>query len=248
MWALLPLKEFAHAKQRLAGILSAEERVQLFEAMVKDVLSVLRRHPDIERTLIISDDPLAKKLAADYGAELLSEAGLQVSGLNPAVQAGVDVLARRGIDDVMVIHGDMPLLTPNEITRLLQAHRQQGGAIAGRSASPMLTIIPDERREGTNCLVCTPASTLTYCYGRQSFLAHATQASRIGLPLQVLRLPGLMCDIDTPVELVKLVQLASSSVAVHSYDCIHSIGLAGRLGLATSEPTAPVGLHYHRVS
>ena len=248
MWALLPLKEFAHAKQRLSGVLSAGERYQLFEAMVRDVLSVLLRHPDIERTLIISDDPAAKTLAAEYRAELLSESGLQVNGLNPAVQAGVDVLAKRGIDDVMVVHGDLPLLTHGEITCLLEAHRQQGEASDATSANPMLTIIPDERREGTNCLLCTPASSLTYCYGRQSFLAHATQASRIGLPLQVLRLPGLMCDIDTPADLVNLVQRATPDIAVHSYDYIHSIGLAGRLGLVTPESTVPVGLHYHRVS
>lgn len=248
MWALLPLKKFAHAKQRLSGVLSAEERYQLFEVMVKDVLSVLLRHPGIERTLIISDDPAAKKLAADYSAELLSESGLQVSGLNSAVQAGVDVLAKRGINDVMVVHGDLPLLTVGEITCLLEAHRKKGETSKGTSANPMLTIVPDERREGTNCLLCTPASRLTYCYGRHSFLAHAAQASRIGLPLQVLRLPGMMCDIDTPADLVNLLQRATSDIAVHSYDYIHSIGLAGRLGLATPESTAPVGLHYHRVS
>jgi len=47
--ALLPLKEFAAAKQRLSGLLSAAERTQLFQAMVEDVLLVLTAQGDRTR-------------------------------------------------------------------------------------------------------------------------------------------------------------------------------------------------------
>lgn len=246
MWALLPLKQFAYAKQRLSSVLSGEERYRLFTAMVKDVLTVLQQHPDIQGTLIISDDPTVESLAAEYHAEWLTEAGLQVRGLNAAVQAGVDVLARRGIDDVMVVHGDLPLLTIEEITCLVEAHRQQVSATAAEVPRPLLTVIPDERRVGTNCLLCSPASRMTYCFGTDSFLAHVAQASRCGLSLQVLGLPGLMCDIDTPVDLISLVQRANADTAKHSFDFIQASGLPARL--ARSQSREPAGLHFHQVS
>lgn len=60
--------------------------------------------PDINNTFIVSDDSSAKQLANDYGATLLTESSLNVSGLNEAVQAGVNKLAEQGIDEGIIIH------------------------------------------------------------------------------------------------------------------------------------------------
>lgn len=236
MWALLPLKNICDAKQRLSSVLTPEERSGLFFAMVKDVLTVLQSHPEIDNTLIVSDDVAAQQLACDYGAELLTESELNVCGLNEAVQAGVGDLARRGFDDVMVIHGDLPLVSSAEISQLIDVHQQQlrhrnntDGRAGGLSA---LTIAPDERREGTNCLLCSPASNMTYCYGVNSFSLHASQARNISMPLRVAYLPGAACDIDTPQDLMALVQRATPSNAQHSHHYISAHDLAARLALA----------------
>ncbi|SVE02645.1 uncharacterized protein METZ01_LOCUS455499, partial [marine metagenome] len=37
LWAVVPIKNFDHAKERLAGILTAPERQSLFAAMLEDV-------------------------------------------------------------------------------------------------------------------------------------------------------------------------------------------------------------------
>ena len=63
MWAVLPLKDFVSAKQRLSGVLSATERRRLFHAMVEDVLSVLIQAPSIVGIVIVSDDPTAALMA-----------------------------------------------------------------------------------------------------------------------------------------------------------------------------------------
>lgn len=253
MWALLPLKHFSGAKQRLSAVLTPAERSGLFLAMVQDVLSVLQSHPEIENTLIVSDDDDAKQLACHYGAQFLSESSLKVSGLNEAVQAGVRDLAEHGVDDVMVIHGDLPLICAAEISQLLAAHRRQvmQGATGSGGA---VTIAPDERSEGTNCLVCTPASKMTYCYGSNSLALHANQARKVGMSLREIYMPGAACDIDTPQDLSELLRRANSQSAPHSYRYIAEHGLRLRLqqrqSLATqvieteSEATATLGMKY----
>ena len=73
MWAILPLKDFVSAKQRLSGVLSASERRRLFHAMVEDVLSALSHAETIDSIVIVSDDPAASLLAERYGAVVLDE-------------------------------------------------------------------------------------------------------------------------------------------------------------------------------
>jgi len=232
MWALLPLKDFSGAKQRLSTVLTPAERSGLFLAMVHDVLSVLQAHPDVDNILIVSDAVEARQLANDYGAQWLSEADLNASGLNGAIQAGVNDLARRGIDDVMIIHGDLPLISSADISQLFQAHQQQlrSGRKAGAFDAPSaLTISPDERREGSNCLLCTPASTMTYRYGDNSFALHTAEARQIGMGVRVVYASGVACDIDTPQDLEALIQRATPDNAQHSHCYITEHGLTERL-------------------
>ena len=246
MWALLPLKQFVYAKQRLAEVLSDKERYCLFEAMVKDVLSILHGHPDIEGTWVVSDDPVAEMLAAEYGAEWVTESILRARGLNWSVQAGVAALAKRGVHDVMVIHGDLPLLTRSEISKLVAAHRNP--SCAESQTKPRMTIVPDVRLQGSNCLVCSPASRMNYRFGKESFHAHLNEAERLGMQIQVMEIPGLMLDIDTPADLMHLVGHAGGVAAKHSHDYVHSIGLPDRLGIGKSAPRKPMGAGIHWVS
>ena len=41
MWAVLPIKDVTDAKQRLAAVLTPDERQQLFRTMAADVLRTL---------------------------------------------------------------------------------------------------------------------------------------------------------------------------------------------------------------
>lgn len=239
MWALLPLKNFSGAKQRLSGVLTPEERSGLFLAMVRDVLSVLQSHPDIDNTLIVSDAAEAQQLARDFGAQCLTESSLNVSGLNEAVQAGVNVLAGRGIDDVMIIHGDLPLISSGDISQLIHTHQQQ--LMVARDTQltsiPMaLTISPDERREGSNCLLCTPASSMTYRYGCNSFALHTEQARKLSMPMRVVYMAGAACDVDTPHDLAILLRRATPDNASHSYAYMAEQALAERV-MVTVAPT-----------
>ena len=119
MWALLPLKDFVQAKQRLTGCLTVSERRGLFHAMVEDVLTVLAAHSGFERIVVVSDDPAAQLLAEHYRIDCWSERDLGLSGLNGVVSAALNKMAVLTANEshpvaAMVVHGDLPLLGEQE--------------------------------------------------------------------------------------------------------------------------------------
>src|SRR5690606_41267907 len=63
-WAVLPVKDLAGAQQRLAGVLGAAERRDLFAAMLEDVLGALAASGGLAGVLVVTRDPLAQDLAA----------------------------------------------------------------------------------------------------------------------------------------------------------------------------------------
>ncbi|MFV8783118.1 2-phospho-L-lactate guanylyltransferase [Microbulbifer sp. SA54] len=225
MWALLPLKRANEAKQRLASVLSAEERRELFLAMAGDVLAVLQAHPDIDNVLIVSDDLDATRLAGHYGAERIPEP--ETGGLNQAVRAGVAELGRRGIREVIVVHGDLPMIEGAELSELIRVSRQQGAL--GDAAVTGLTLAPDRHHKGTNCLICDPAAELSFHFGTNSFAAHVREAKQCGLELQLVFAPGLSRDIDSPEDLLTLARCEREGVASQSRQYLQASGLLDRL-------------------
>lgn len=221
MWAILPLKPFTLAKQRLAGVLAAELRIGLQIAMACDVLCVLAGHDDIDGVVVVSDDPGAARFAQEHGADFLSEAALGVHGLNPVVQAAVGRFARDGEDEVMIIHGDLPLLTRGEIARLVREHRL--------APAPALTIATDRHHDGSNVLLCSASAPLTFAYGKGSCAQHRKQAAQAGLHCHVLTLPGLSRDIDEPEDLFALLESADDETATHTRAYLARSGIARHL-------------------
>jgi len=223
MWALLPLKSFDEAKQRLSGVLTSQERRNLFQVMVEDVLNVLHDHPQIRGTLLISEDPLAQIIADRYQVDHLRESSLCEPGLNNAVQAGVAFLNAKGIDDVMVVHGDLPEINASEISELIECHKQV--------TTPALTIAPDSHLKGSNCLLCRPASTLTYCYGNQSLKAHSKQSQLKGLKLNIKALKGISRDLDTPADLYQLINNFPHKISTKTHHFLVDSGISERIKL-----------------
>jgi len=219
MQALLPLKEFAAAKQRLAGLLSAAERAHLFQAMVEDVLFVLTAHSAIERVVICSRDRSAVWLAGYYEVDFFDEATFGVNDLNGAVNAAARRLAREGCDDLLVVHGDLPLLRGNDVSVFLAHHRAAAGAA--------VTIAPDRRQQGTNLLAWRPLPVFTASYGVDSLQRHCAQAQALNIEPTLCNLAGARCDIDEPEDLLML--LSQSGGAAKTLKFLRNSGIAERL-------------------
>ena len=73
IWAVVPVKEFEGAKQRLSSALSPEERRVLATTMLEDVLDAVSAVRELAGVLVVTVDPAAISLAAHYGARVVTE-------------------------------------------------------------------------------------------------------------------------------------------------------------------------------
>jgi 2-phospho-L-lactate guanylyltransferase len=189
--AILPIKSFAKAKQRLRFELPEYDRRALVEAMFADALVALGRVPALERVIVVTADRVAQRIAGGYGASVIED---DERGHNTAAMRGVEVLTEEGIERALLVPGDCPLLTPADINALL-AHE-----VPERSA----LIVPDRHGTGTNALLLTPPDVLTPSFGPDSRRRHVADAEAIGVPAEVVELDSLALDIDTPDDLEAL--------------------------------------------
>lgn len=193
--AVVPVKDFALAKQRLSIAYSAAFRLALARAMLCDVLEAVRATPAIRDAVVVTADPEAGVLAAGFGARVLFEHG--AGGLNPAVaQAGVH-LAAAGRGGMLVLPSDIPAVTADDLHRLIAAHPP------GRAAS----LVPAHDGEGTNALLVSPPDGMAFAFGALSFAQHLAHAATAGLAVQrhyPAGFPGLARDIDRPEDLLGL--------------------------------------------
>lgn len=194
IWAIVPVKNLRSAKQRLAGLLDAIERQRLGLAMLEDVLKALAGAKTLSGVVLVSSDPEACKLARTFNARILAEG--EEPGLNPAVTRAANILAGEGIERVMILHGDAPLSTSNEIEQLISA----------LDPGPAMTIAPDRVKRGSNAIAISPPNAIAFRYGLDSFAVHLHEAQLAGITPRVLSLPGIAFDIDAPEDLFALAE------------------------------------------
>jgi 2-phospho-L-lactate guanylyltransferase len=195
LWAAVPVKELDRAKQRLAPSLSPRARRELMLAMIEDVFAALAGVSGLAGLLVVTVDPAARLLAERYVARC-SERGAR-DGHTGAVAAAARLLAREGCDGMLTVPGDIPLMTPEEIARLIAVHRP----------APSFTIAPSHDERGSNAIICSPPQAVPLRFGEDSFFPHLAAAEARGIRPTVLRLPGIARDIDNPEDVARLARL-----------------------------------------
>lgn len=214
IWAVVPAKDFATAKQRLVDVLSPDERRTLFRAMFVDVLTALGQVRGLGGILVVTRDSTAAALAAAHGAEVLEEPANR--GQSAAVTTAAEHLAARGESGLLQLPGDLPLVTVEEVEIVLRAHRP------GRA----MTIVPAHDGRGSNCILLSPPDAVPFQFGNDSFRPHLAVAAERGIEPTVVRLPGIGLDIDTPADLLALIGRPAETGA-HRY--LIESGIAERL-------------------
>jgi 2-phospho-L-lactate guanylyltransferase len=183
--AVLPVKSFGRAKQRLrpAGV----DRAELAAAMVGDVLEALGAVRGLDGIVVVSAEDPAGRTAGIEWVHDPDEVGQSAAALR-----GVRTAVARGAQRVLLVPGDCPALDPVELDDLLV------------SAAPGVVIVPDRHGSGTNALLLDPPTVLTPAFGPGSFARHAALAHAAGATVRVGRLPSLELDVDTPGDLAAL--------------------------------------------
>jgi 2-phospho-L-lactate guanylyltransferase len=200
IWAVLPVKDTADAKQRLRDALAPDLRRRLALAMAEDVLSALAL-AGLSGIVVVTIDPGAIELAARYGARVLAEGATE--GQTGAVAAAGRLLAREGRGAMLAIPGDIPLVTADEIRQLVAAHIRREDFV----------IVPAHDQRGSNAIICAPPERVALRFGDDSFLPHLEAARRAGIEPTILRLPGIALDIDNPRDLAAFLKTPSRTRA-----------------------------------
>jgi 2-phospho-L-lactate guanylyltransferase len=187
--AILPVKRFDAAKQRLAGALAAGARGALAQAMFSDVLATLRRVPGLNAVAVVTADRTAESAALGEGVHVLRDT--ERAGQSPAALIGIRHALERGFERVLVVPGDTPLIDPDELAALLER-------------APAVAIVPDRHLTGTNALLLSPPDAIQPSFGPDSLARHISAAKAAGVAYSVERVPTLELDVDTPEDLAEL--------------------------------------------
>ena len=221
MRVLVPVKTPTQAKQRLANLLSLDERRQLAHAMAFDLLSLLAAHPGIGPVTVCGNDDATENLAVEAHVEYLPESQLKAAGLSPVVNAAASRYAAAGESEMLVIHGDVPLLSHPELERFLEVHRAAGPRA--------VTIAPDRWRGGTNLMAWRPLDAISVQYGVGSFDLHCAAARSAGAALSICELQGAAIDVDEPADVQAVIGAAAPELAPRTRDFLHAARLLERL-------------------
>jgi 2-phospho-L-lactate guanylyltransferase len=201
--AILPIKRFDEAKQRLEEGVRPLPRRALAEAMFADVLVALRRSGGVDEILVVTADKGAQQMAGSHGAHVLDDDG---GGHNPAASLGIDYALQHGFDTVVLVPGDCPALDPAELDALIA-----DGEANRADDEPDAVIVPDRHGTGTNALLLTPPDAMTPAFGPGSRDRHVANAYAEGATPEVVEVPTLALDVDTPDDLAALEALLSST-------------------------------------
>ena len=189
--AILPVKRLYAAKQRLAVGLKGEQRRRLVEAMVADVLEAIGGARSVERTIVVSGDPVAQELAAGAGAEVVPDP--EDGGHIQAALAGIARAEADGAGLVVLLPGDCPLLDPRELDGLLTGIPER-----------YVGVVPDRHGTGTNALVLSPPGAIVPAFVEGSRDRHVALARQAGVPFGIDEVPSLGLDLDTPADIIAL--------------------------------------------
>ena len=206
--ALVPVRSLADGKTRLSEALSPEARSALTRRMLKGVVRAALDSGAVGPVAVVSPDPAALAVAAIEGTEvvpLLQDP--DQSGLNGALAQGRDWALRRHAAALLILFGDLPLLSPDDVRNLV------------RRDAPVV-LAPDRHGTGTNAMLLRLGGAagrrdlrakrggtegFRFGFGPGSYARHVDEAHRLGLDVATALTTGTAFDLDTPDDLRLLV-------------------------------------------
>jgi 2-phospho-L-lactate/phosphoenolpyruvate guanylyltransferase len=184
--ALIPIKERVRCKTRLAEALEPAARLDLVRSMLTAVLEAAGNAQTVHQVIVISPE----RDTVPAGIPVLADTG---ESLNSALVQAHTMVRELGCHEVVVLPADLPMVTSAEIDELVRAGRMGGFAIASDAAGL-----------GTNALCLVSTLSFHFQFGPDSRRLHLQEAQQLGFSSQIVHLPGLEFDVDSPADLEQL--------------------------------------------
>lgn len=196
---LIPLKDPANAKTRLAGLLLADERRRLAWAMFEDVSRAVCATTRPDRVVLVSSFEPAIEHARSAGWDVLIEDSQESE--SASIDWASRVLAERGFDTVMRLPADIPLVEARDIDELISLELRVHAAV----------LVPSREGTGTNAILRTPPALFPSRFGPNSLMLHKQEAVRAGVECLIVANTRIALDIDEPADLKVLLETGGST-------------------------------------
>ena len=198
-YLLIPVKDLTHAKQRLAALMTQQERTRLAWAMLENTLAVAAQVRTVDRVTIVTLYPPAIELAQKFGMEIILETE-QISE-SASVDFGSRQAATLGVEAVLRLPIDLPLITSEDIETVLAADKPESSVV----------MVPSRDRTGTNAILRRPPTLFPSHFGTGSLAKHIREAEQANASCTLLDLPNIALDIDEPEDLAEFLKLGQGS-------------------------------------
>jgi len=193
-YILIPVKDLTRAKQRLASVMTQEERIRLAWAMLENTFAAAAGARNVDRIAVVTLYPPAIELAGKYGMELIAETE-QISE-SASVDFGSKEAKKLGATAVLRLPIDLPLVTAGDIETILDHDAE----------APSVVIVPSRDGTGTNAILRRPPDLFPSHFGPGSLARHLAETAASRADCKVIELPRIALDIDDPNDVSELIR------------------------------------------
>jgi 2-phospho-L-lactate/phosphoenolpyruvate guanylyltransferase len=198
VFALVPIKDPAHGKSRLARVLERGQRRVLNAFLAKRTLEACTRVFGAVRTLVVTSSAEAAGIARACGVPAIPDESHE-QDVNAALAAAARSASLAGAQAILVVPTDLALLTESSLR----------AAVAEMPGPPGCLLVPDRRGSGTNLMGLAPARSDLFAFGEPSLERHAANATRFGYEVRIHRCEALALDLDRPEDYNQLRRTAA---------------------------------------
>jgi 2-phospho-L-lactate/phosphoenolpyruvate guanylyltransferase len=181
---IIPIKKFDKSKTRLSPFLDANERKELTEYLIIDLLGKLCELENSQ--IIIVTGERINSLEKFNDIVIINE--INVNGVNNAIGLANEFVEKGGFKESLIIPIDLPLLCTKDIKDILK--------FSGRFENG-ICIVPSRRYDGTNVLLRKPNLIIDTSYDNNSFYNHIKKTVEKKKVVKIFNYENLMIDLDT---------------------------------------------------
>jgi len=200
-YLLIPVKNLDFANERLSSVLNQEGRTALAYEMLKDVFEAASESTLPDKIAVVTLDKKAMYMADKLDFAIINEENQESE--SSSVDYALKVCKEMGAESVLVIPGDAPLITAQDIDFVIDKVKDY----------PHVIMVPAADKLGTNAILRKPPDVITSMFGHDSFRKHKEQSDEKNIPYEVYELPNIALDIDEPADIEQLKTLGSHTRA-----------------------------------